>query len=680
MKLLRATVLVIVGVSLALFAATDATPQKSNVFPSSSLINRGEERTNESSTFYYSCNTTEFQDTLLYTAGIFEGCVREASSNLLTACQSAGLVAPGAACVCFACSEAFKKVMSTYASYINSGQCGDLLEYYDVVSQALKFLTDYPCLLYEIDGSTTTTFLDTDRAEDLPALVCPDPSSLLCGFTASSVLTASGIPHASPASTQLCSLSLAAICAPNTAVNGYSNPNNPTIPPFCGTFCDFSTGVCDTFSNGTELTRYQTPDGTTIPLSLFDIMCSPTGAYAEAMVSAFSGTSGLGTYWVNLTTTSHNASNNIIPQYSGYTNPPVFLTGSPGMYELVKCLPGMMCFQSGAYYCPGGRFCPSPFSVVLPCPEGSFCPRGSAEPFDCGFLDDCPGGAQTRTQYIGALVAGIVLGVSLLVCGIIACVEMIYMRLWRARIASIYSFEPQDDNYIPAEVVRDKEKSRLPEKSIGEEEDDDRLVLPAVFPIDIAFDNLTVSLKGSPNGGKKIIIHNASGSFPSGQVTAILGGSGAGKTTLVDALLGRVAFEGDLNVNARHGMTLGDCPAGTVGYVPQQDILFHTLTVREVLEHAAAVRLPGSWSRSERKRQVDAVISTLGLKRCEHLIIGSESQGGSNSQSISGGQRKRVSIGIELVANPSVLILDECTTGLDATTALVLYSPHQKMC
>lgn len=102
-------------------------------------------------------------------------------------------------------------------------------------------------------------------------------------------------------------------------------------------------------------------------------------------------------------------------------------------------------------------------------------------------------------------------------------------------------------------------------------------------------------------------------------------------------------------------------------YVMQQDVLIPTLTVRETLLYSAELRLPASTSREDRVKAVEEVILQLGLKECANTRIGDNEHKG-----CSGGEKRRVSIGVQLLANPSVLFLDEPTTGLDATSAFQL--------
>ncbi|KAH6563261.1 hypothetical protein BASA62_008687 [Batrachochytrium salamandrivorans] len=165
---------------------------------------------------------------------------------------------------------------------------------------------------------------------------------------------------------------------------------------------------------------------------------------------------------------------------------------------------------------------------------------------------------------------------------------------------------------------------------------------------------------------KKHILSDISGLVRAGEVVAIMGGSGAGKSTLLNTLAGRIGagtLKGEILVNGKPrdpATWPTDC-----AYVEQDDLMYTTLTVEETLMYSAFLRLPSDMSFSERIHRVNDTIMDLGLNGCRHARIGSIGQCG-----ISGGERKRVSIGIELVADPKILFLDEPTSGLDAFTAL----------
>ncbi|TDH15741.1 hypothetical protein EPR50_G00013110 [Perca flavescens] len=149
-------------------------------------------------------------------------------------------------------------------------------------------------------------------------------------------------------------------------------------------------------------------------------------------------------------------------------------------------------------------------------------------------------------------------------------------------------------------------------------------------------------------------------------MNAIMGATGSGKTSLLDVIAGRKDPAG-----LKQGKVLVDGKAVTSelrlssAYVVQDDILMGTLSVRENLLFSANLRLnPRHHSSSDKKSRVDAIIQDLGLTDCADTKIGTEFLRG-----VSGGERKRCSIGMELITSPSLLFLDEPTTGLDSNTA-----------
>jgi ABC-type multidrug transport system ATPase subunit len=202
------------------------------------------------------------------------------------------------------------------------------------------------------------------------------------------------------------------------------------------------------------------------------------------------------------------------------------------------------------------------------------------------------------------------------------------------------------------------------------------LTLHAVDPVTVRVHNVSVAVDPTTNPSRlsfvhkkdavtpKAILTNISATFRPGTLTAILGGSGSGKTTFLNVLSHRLHGR-HLNLGGSttyNGNT--DLSQIRSAYVMQQDVLLPTLTVRETLSYAAELRLPPT-SAAERTRIVAAVIQELGLKECADTRIGSSLHAG-----CSGGEKRRVSIGVQLLANPAVLFLDEPTTGLDATSAV----------
>ncbi|KAJ3416423.1 hypothetical protein HDV05_001581 [Chytridiales sp. JEL 0842] len=177
--------------------------------------------------------------------------------------------------------------------------------------------------------------------------------------------------------------------------------------------------------------------------------------------------------------------------------------------------------------------------------------------------------------------------------------------------------------------------------------------------IDFRFEDLGLSL---PDG--RSVLQGVTGTILSKKLTAIMGPSGAGKTTFMNVLMGKVnRTRGKLLINGL------ECEMSKykkiIGYVPQEDIMLRELTVRENIAHSARVRLPASWSSTETEAFIDGVLDVLNLSHVQHNPIGDESTRG-----VSGGQRKRVNIGMELASVPLALFLDEPTSGLDSTAAL----------
>lgn len=167
-------------------------------------------------------------------------------------------------------------------------------------------------------------------------------------------------------------------------------------------------------------------------------------------------------------------------------------------------------------------------------------------------------------------------------------------------------------------------------------------------------------------GGKKerTILNNVSGSVSPGRLCAIIGASGAGKTSLLNILAGRLqgassaTIKGEMYLNGErvNPKNIG----GEIAYVMQHDALFATQTPREALEFSAALRLPKSVTKSQRMKMVDSLLEQLHLTKCADTPIGNELVKG-----ISGGEKKRTAIGIELISRPKILYLDEPTSGLD---------------
>lgn len=150
-----------------------------------------------------------------------------------------------------------------------------------------------------------------------------------------------------------------------------------------------------------------------------------------------------------------------------------------------------------------------------------------------------------------------------------------------------------------------------------------------------------------------------------GEMLAMLGPSGSGKTTLLTALGGRLAGGRLAGTITYNGKPFSNSLKRSTGFVTQDDVMYPHLTVTETLVFTALLRLDKNYTKEEKVMHAEEVITQLGLTKCKNSIIG----GGGFLRGVSGGERKRVSIGQEMLINPSLLFLDEPTSGLDSTTA-----------
>lgn len=189
---------------------------------------------------------------------------------------------------------------------------------------------------------------------------------------------------------------------------------------------------------------------------------------------------------------------------------------------------------------------------------------------------------------------------------------------------------------------------------------------PENSPIILSWTNMSVITKKEP---KKILLDNISGSITGG-FWAIMGASGGGKTTLLSTLSLRldtatidVTGEFRLNGSKYSKHILKSMSA----YVMQDDLLHAELTVFETLTYAANLRMPKGFSKEQRSDRVEEVLILMGISYCKGVIIGDTRRKG-----ISGGERKRVCVAIELLTKPKLVFLDEPTSGLDSTTALAV--------
>jgi ABC-type multidrug transport system ATPase subunit len=317
--------------------------------------------------------------------------------------------------------------------------------------------------------------------------------------------------------------------------------------------------------------------------------------------------------------------------------------------------------------CPAGYYCPTPNEKII-CPEHHFCKLGSIVARPCPIFSVCPEGTENLKMNFGILVYG----GAIFLLGIAAWKLYHYMQdrmrrvRERLRMDEMISFVARPEKIsemdftiisTPVDIPKPKlsKRARRSLKSFLHRKKD--------FFIDFAFEDLGLEIS---KGSDKIkVLAGVTGEIKHGRVTAVMGPSGAGKTTFLTTLAGKAYYgaqTGKILINGQESKIQHF--RKLLGFVPQEDIMLRTLTVKEILTCCADLRLPKKMGAKERRAIVNGVISLLGLDEQRHSIIGDETDRG-----ISGGQRKRVNIGMELVSDPTVLFLDEPTSGLDSSTS-----------
>uniref|UniRef100_A0AC34GTN1 ABC transporter domain-containing protein n=1 Tax=Panagrolaimus sp. ES5 TaxID=591445 RepID=A0AC34GTN1_9BILA len=192
-----------------------------------------------------------------------------------------------------------------------------------------------------------------------------------------------------------------------------------------------------------------------------------------------------------------------------------------------------------------------------------------------------------------------------------------------------------------------------------------------VFPLTLAWHNIHVA-REKPSG--VVILDNINGQALPNEVVALMGASGAGKTTLLNSLMGRnlkgLDVTGDIYVGGSKHVKIVDVS----GYVQQEEMFMSTLTVYEHLSIQAGIRLAGL-SKASINERLTEIMDELGLTKCKDSIIGLSGV----KKGISGGEAKRLMVASVLLDNPSIIFLDEPTTGLDAHMAQSLMNSLQKL-
>lgn len=259
------------------------------------------------------------------------------------------------------------------------------------------------------------------------------------------------------------------------------------------------------------------------------------------------------------------------------------------------------------------------------------------------------------------------------------CLEHISVSLHHARICReagefyLYDTDSTNGTYVNGEKI--EEKRKLQEKDVIAVTNSrliftSRKIFFCSFVQGLQIEARNIVRKVGKGKKQKVICNDVSLSINPCELVAIIGGSGAGKTTLMETVSGYAKpSSGKVFLNGSDLYKMYSAFKSIIGYVPQKDIVYGSLTLISMLEYAAQLRLPDDVTPAERKARIRTVLDAVGLNGHEATLI----------SRLSGGQRKRASIAIELLSDPELMFLDEPASGLDPGTERNLMNTLRKM-
>ncbi|KAK3256148.1 hypothetical protein CYMTET_34700, partial [Cymbomonas tetramitiformis] len=459
----------------------------------------------------------------------------------------------------------------------------------------------------------------------------------------------------SSANTQHCRIGT--ICVPCTGTDGYHLPG-----PFCSQSSEscYGQGVCIPCLRGQEC-----PDGSVSPTQAAITAFSADGVVSDAIVENEAISSyyrfqcpvghlcPAGTYQLSASTECQA----MYVQYLRDLMPSEKIKqDAPSGYY---CGSGRSGYSSDAESrlegCDAGAYCPDA-SLRVPCPKGRYCKAKFERSIRCRTdrRDGCDS-EETSQPAVNALQV------------IFSALALIIFTVASAGM-NVYFDSAGDEKArnFAKKIADSSQKLSMIKKVLQGIDLDDLGSTPGGFPIisspiNIKFRNLSLTI------GDNMVLNKVCGEYRAGRMVAVMGPSGCGKSTLLNTLCGKATYgerTGKVTINKKKAdVTL---LKSVMGFVPQDDTVYGDLTVLENLVMSARLRLPAKSSSEKLKSLVQGVVEVLQLTHIQASIVGTVLKRG-----ISGGQKKRVNIGVEMVTEPYVLFLDEPTSGLGATDTLV---------
>lgn len=312
------------------------------------------------------------------------------------------------------------------------------------------------------------------------------------------------------------------------------------------------------------------------------------------------------------------------------------------------------------YVCPAGFYCPTGLAA-LPCPKGYYCPVGTTDPFKCAPISSCPEGTSVTYDYGSLVLIGVL--------DFFFILAHFYVRrlqaLKEARCGP--SEEMAEKKALDLDVTEEDHTMTSAWSSLAA--DDRRKLCLAIenrrSPMQgmtFEFSNLSVTIPAVDNKPEKVVLQSVSGVLRPGQVTAVMGPSGAGKTVFFTALLTKQdpswKTTGSLRINGE-GPEHFERFRHVIGYVPQDDTLHNDITVLDNIWYSSEVRLPRQYTLPERDELRSVAMRGFGVNTLASMT----------ASQLSGSQKKKCSIAVEAACAPAALFLDEPTSALDATAA-----------